>query len=177
MRAWLLAFPLLLLTLFATAAAAQDVTTEEVDGIRNLRRIGTTIACAGAIEARAVPDIARMGFVSIINMRMPEEPGNDVEGSRAAAATAGVRYVHIPWNGQPNDDVANQFLDAITQPDTEPAFVHCAGGGRAATMWMIKRIAVDGWEVERADEEAVALGAGNPDGRRWAAEYALAHRR
>ena len=177
MRASLIAAPLVLLTLLAIPAAGQDVTTEEVDGVRNLRRIGTTIACAGAIEARAVPQIASMGFVSIINLRMPEEPGNDVDGSRAAAEAAGVRYVHIPWNGQPNEEVAGQFLDAITQPGTEPAFVHCAGGGRAATMWMIKRIAADGWDVERATEEAIALGAGNPEGRRWAAEFALANRR
>ena len=174
MRASLIA---VLLALVAVPALGQEVTTEEVDGVRNLRRIGTTIACAGAIEARAVPDIAAMGFVSIINLRMPDEPGNDVDGSRVAAQTAGIRYVHIPWNGQPNEEVAGQFLDAITTPDTEPAFVHCAGGGRAATMWMIKRIAVDGWDVERATEEAIALGAGNPESRRFAAEFARANRR
>lgn len=177
MRASLIAAPLLLLTLLPSPTAAQDVVTEEVEGVRNFRRIGTTIACAGAITADAVPQIASMGFASIINLRMPDEPGNDVDGSRAAAEAAGVRYVHIPWNGQPNEEVAGRFLDAITEDGAEPAFVHCGGGGRAATMWLIKRIAVDGWEVERAEEEAIALGAGNPEGRRFAVEYALANRR
>jgi uncharacterized protein (TIGR01244 family) len=177
MRASLIVAPLVLLTLFATPAIGQDVTTETVEGVRNFRRVGTTIACAGAITPQAVPEIASMGFASIINMRMDDEPGNDVVAARAAADAAGIRYVHIPWNGQPNEDVARQFLEAITSDGTEPAFVHCAGGGRAATMWMIKRIAVDGWEVERASEEAIALGAGNPESRRFAAEYALANRR
>jgi protein tyrosine phosphatase (PTP) superfamily phosphohydrolase (DUF442 family) len=45
---------------------------------------------------------------------------------------------------------ADKFLDAITTKGTEPAFIHCAGGGRATTMWFIKRIAVDHWDAERA---------------------------
>lgn len=176
MRVSLLIAPLVFL-LLQTPGFGQSVTTEDVEGVTNFRRLGTTIACAGAITPQAVPEIASMGFVSIINLRLPEEPGNDVEGSRAAAETAGVRYVHIPWNGMPNPDVAAQFLDAITTDGAEPAFVHCAGGGRAATMWLIKRIAVDGWDVERATEEAIALGAGNPERRRFAIEFAQANPR
>jgi len=168
---------LVVVGLLAGSAFAQDVVREEVEGVRNFARVGTTIACAGAITPSAVPEIARMGFVTIVNLRMPDEPGNDVDAERAAAQAAGVRFEYIPWDGMPNEEVAARFLDAITTDGAEPAFVHCAGGGRAATMWMIKRIAIDHWDVERADTEAVALGAGNPAGRRWAAEYAQAHMR
>ena len=44
-------------------------------------------------------------------------------------------------------------------------------------MWLIKRIAVDRWDVERATEEAIALGQGNPAARQFAIEYAQANRR
>jgi uncharacterized protein (TIGR01244 family) len=168
---------LLLIAVFAGPAFTQSVVTEEVEGVRNFRRIGTTIACAGAITTDAVPEIARMGFASIINLRLAEEPGNDVEGARAAAETAGVNYIHIPWDGSDNFDVFTQFLDAMEQSGVEPAFIHCAGGGRAATMWMIKRISLDHWDVRQAEEEAIALGAGNPERRRFAIRFAQANHR
>ena len=67
-----------LMAMVATIAVpvlAQQVTTESVDGIRNFRRLETTIACAGAITAESVPEIKKFGFVSIINLRLASEPG------------------------------------------------------------------------------------------------------
>jgi hypothetical protein len=56
------------------AAYAQEVTKESVPGIRNLARLQTTVACAGAITPEAVADIRKMGFVSIVNLRLASEP-------------------------------------------------------------------------------------------------------
>jgi hypothetical protein len=39
-------------------------------------------------------------------------------------------------------------------------------------MWLIKRLAVDKWPVERAVAEAEALGQTNPAQRQWAIDYA-----
>lgn len=166
-----------LVGVLAGQALAQDVVTEDVEGVRNFRRIGTTIACAGAITPSAVPEIARMGFVSIINLRLAEEPGNDVEAATAAAEAAGIRYIHIPWDGSDDPVAFTKFLDAISGAGVEPAFVHCAGGGRAATMWLIKRIALDHWDVAQAEEEAIALGATDPERRRFAITFASANHR
>jgi uncharacterized protein (TIGR01244 family) len=163
--------------LLAGPAFGQEVTREEVEGIRNFARVGTTIACAGAISPTAVPDIERMGFSSIINLRRATEQGANVEQEAAAVAATGLKYFHIPYDGSADPAVAGQFLDAITSEGVEPAFIHCAGGSRAATMWLIKRIAVDRWDVERATEEAIALGQGNPTARQFAIEYAQANLR
>ena len=168
---------LVLVGLLAGPAFGQEVTREEVEGIRNFARVGTTIACAGAINPTAVPDIARMGFASIINLRRASEEGANVEQEAAAVAAAGIKYFHIPYDGSADPAVAEQFLDAITADGVEPAFIHCAGGSRAATMWLIKRIAVDRWDVERATEEAIALGQGNPAARQFAIEFAQANLR
>lgn len=168
---------ILLAGLFASPVAGQGVVTEEIAGIRNFRHVGTTIACAGAITPEVVPEIERMGFVSIINLRLASEPGANVEQEEAAVAATGLKYFHIPYDGSANLAVAEQFLDAITSEGAEPAFVHCAGGNRAATMWLIKRIAVDGWDVERATQEAIALGQSNPELRQFAIKYAEANRR
>ena len=86
-----------------------------------------------------------MGFSSVINLRRATEQGANVEQEAVAVAAAGLKYFHIPYDGSADPAVAEQFLDAITSEGVEPAFVHCAGGGRAATMWLIKRIAVDHW--------------------------------
>jgi hypothetical protein len=44
-------------------------------------------------------------------------------------------------------------------------------------MWLIKRIAVDHWDVDRAVKEAVALGQTNEAARTFAIEYAQANKR
>ena len=67
--------------------------------------------------------------------------------------------------------------EGITTKGAEPAFIHCAGGNRAATMWLIKRIAVDHWDVDRATKEATLLGQTNPTMRQFAIDFAQAHRR
>ena len=150
----------------------QQVSKDSVEGIRNMARLETTVACAGAITVDAVPEIKKMGFVSIINLRRASEPGANVEEQTAAARAAGLRYFHVPFDGSPDPVAAEQFLTAITSPGAEPAFIHCGGGNRAATMWLIKRLAVDGWDPDRAIAEAEALGQTSVPLRKFAIEFA-----
>lgn len=157
---------------------AQEATREDVEGITNLHRLQTMVACAGAIKADAIPKVKEMGFVSIINLRQSTEAGADVEAEEAAAKSAGLRYYHIPFSSSsPDPTAADKFLDAITAKGTEPAFIHCAGGGRAATMWFIKRLVVDHWDLDRAEKEASSLGAMSPALKQFAIDYAQAHKR
>ncbi len=160
-----------------TPSSAQNVTRPEVAGSRNFARLETTVACAGATGPEALPEIKKMGFVSVINLRLASEAGAEVEKSEAAAKALGLRYFHVPFDGKPDPKAAAQFLDAITTTGAEPAFIHCAGGNRAATMWLIKRIAVDHWDADRAVKEAAALGQTNLDLRKFAIEYGQAHKR
>jgi uncharacterized protein (TIGR01244 family) len=161
-----------------TTARAQQVTKDSVPGVTNFARVETTVACAGATKVEALPEIKKMGFASVINLRQAEEAGADVEAEAAAAKAAGLRYYHVPFNGtSPQPAAADKFLDAITAKGTEPAFIHCAGGNRAAAMWMIKRLAVDHWTVDRATTEATALGLTSPALKQFAIDYAQAHKR
>jgi uncharacterized protein (TIGR01244 family) len=160
----------------ANAAPRQEVTHEAVPGIRNLARAGTTVACAGVLEpAQAMPAIKKMGFVSVINLREANEPGMDVDKERQAAEAAGLKYVHLPFNyNAPDPKVADRFLEVIAASGTQPAFIHCTAGIRAAAMWMIKRLVVDRWDVDRAGQEAADLGLTSPKLRQWAIDYAKA---
>jgi uncharacterized protein (TIGR01244 family) len=162
----------------AVPAAALEVTRESVPGITNLSRLETVVTCAGAIQATAVPEIKKMGYVSIINLREGSETGANVEEHEAAAKAAGLRYFHIPFNAaSPEPAAVDRFIDVISSEGVEPAFIHCFRGSRAATMWFIKRLVVDHWDTDRAEKEAAALGMSNPALRAFAMTYAQTHKR
>ena len=162
----------------ATPVRAQEVTKEKVEGITNFNRIETTVACSGAIKATAVPEIKKFGFASIINLRQASEDGANLEAEAAAAKAADIRYYSIPFNSSsPDPAAADRFLNAITAKGSDPAFIHCAGGGRAATMWFIKRLVVDHWDVDRAAKEATDLGMTSEKLKQFAIDYALSHKR
>src|SRR5207237_7811030 len=96
---------------------------------------------------------------SIINLRLPTEQGADIEGEAAAAKAAGINFFNIPFNNAAPDPAAvDRFLQTITQPGNQPAFIHCGSGNRAAAMWFVKRVLVDKWDLERAAAEAAGLG-------------------
>ena len=162
----------------ATPVRAQEVTKEKVEGITNFNRIETTVACSGAIKATAVPEIKKFGFASIINLRQASEDGANLEAEEAAAKAADIRYYSIPFNSSsPDPAAADRFLNAITAKGSDPAFIHCAGGGRAATMWFIKRLVVDHWDVDRAAKEATDLGMTSEKLKQFAIDYAQSHKR
>jgi uncharacterized protein (TIGR01244 family) len=167
----------ILFALIAAAAvspvSAQQVTKDTRDGIKNFSRLETTVACAGAITADAMPEIKEMGFVSVINLREAQEPGADIETHRAAAQAAGLRYYHVPFNGaKPDPKAADEFVKIISSKEAAPAFIHCASANRASAMWLIKRIVVDHWDVAKAEAEAAQLGLTNQALKQWAVEYA-----
>ena len=83
--------------LVATAASAQ-VVRQEVPGIRNFAKVESTVACAGAITPGAIPEIKKMGYASIINLRLATEQGADIDANTAAAKAAAIPYYHIPFS-------------------------------------------------------------------------------
>ena len=172
-------YPLLTCALAALVVTlnAQSVTKETVPGVTNFARVETTIACAGATTATAVPGLKQMGYASIINLRQASEPGADIDGEAAAARTAGINFIHLPFNAaSPDPAVVDASLKAVTAPANQPAFVHCASANRAAAMWMIKRIQVDKWDADRAGAEAAALGLTSSALKTFALDYVQAHK-
>ncbi len=171
-----------LVAIFAIAvslgAAQTKVTKESVPGITNYAHIETTVACAGAITPGSVAEIKKMGYSSIINLRLANEPGADIEAEQAAAKAAGIKFVHVPFNGaSPDTATVDRFLKVITEPGTEPAFIHCSGGNRAAAMWFIKRAVVDKWDTNRAMAEATELGFTSQPLKMFAMDYIQAHKK
>jgi len=164
-------------TLLGGLAHAQ-VTKPTVPGVTNFAKLEATIACGGATGPEGVAELKKLGYASIINLRQATEAGADIQAATAAANVAGVRYVHIPMNSAtPDPAVADTFLKAVVDPLNQPVYVHCASGNRAAAMWLIKRLVVDGWDAERASTEATALGLRNEALKKFALEYAASKKK
>ncbi len=169
-----------LAVVLAAGAGAQSgqVTKEPLPGVTNFARLDTTVACAGATTPASMAGIRSLGFASVINLRLATENGADVDAEASAARAAGLRYVHLPFNGaSPEQAVVDAFLAAIKDPANQPAFIHCATGNRAAAMWMVKRVVIDRWDVSRAGEEAAALGLTSGALKQFVLDYLQAHPR
>jgi uncharacterized protein (TIGR01244 family) len=165
-------------SLLAGSAYAQQVSSPTVPGVRNFVKLESTIACGGATTPEGVAELKKLGYASIINLREATETGAEVEAEGAAAKEAGVRYVHLPMNGaKPDPAVADSFLKAVVEPANQPVFVHCGSGNRAAALWLIKRLVVDGWDVERATTEATALGLKSEPLKKFAIDYAASRKK
>lgn len=161
----------------ATSAYAQ-VTKPAVPGVTNFAKLESTIACAGATTPAGVAEVKKLGYASIINLRQATENGAEIDAEAAAATEAGVRFVHLPLNGaSPDPAVVERFLEAVVDPANQPVLVHCASGNRAAALWMIKRMVVDGWDADRASTEAAALGLTNATLKKFAVDYATARKK
>jgi uncharacterized protein (TIGR01244 family) len=151
------------LAIACAVSLTAQVTKESVPGIVNFSKVETTVACAGATTPAALAEVKRMGYASVINLRMTSEAGAEIEAEAAAAKTAGLNYVHLPFNAAaPDPMLVDSFLKAVADARNQPAFIHCASANRAAALWMIKRVEIDKWDVERASAEASALGLTNP---------------
>ena len=163
---------------FGACSVSAQVKKSAVPGVANFAQVETTVACAGATTPESLAAIKKMGFASVINLRLPTEQGANLEAEAAAAKTAGINYWHIPFDGaKPSADVADHFLEVITTPANQPAFIHCASGNRAAAMWMIKRGVVDQWDTDRASEEAAQLGLTSSALKTFAIDYIQSHRK
>lgn len=141
-------------------------------GIETFRPVTTTIACGTNPRPEAMAALRQAGFASVISFSEDTEAGYDRPALERAATDAGLRYVSIPFNTErPDPSAARRFLDVIAAPETSPAFLGCRSGQRAAAMWLIKRVAQEGWPVERAMAEAESLGLKRPELKAFATEF------
>lgn len=166
------------LLVFSLILLPQAPVKESVPGATNVTRVDATIACAGATSPEAYPELKKLGFVSVVSLRREQEAGADIPGAKTAAAAAGLKYIHIPIDPAAITDAdVEAFIKAVTETANQPAYIHCASANRAATMWLIKRVVVDGWDVARATDEAVLIGLTSPALKQFAMDYATSHRR
>ena len=63
------------LAAFVAFPAMAQVQKKEVAGIRNYSRVDATVGCGGAVDPAAMAALKTEGSVSVINLRLANEPG------------------------------------------------------------------------------------------------------
>jgi len=160
-----------------TATLTAQVEKKELAGIRNYSRVDATVGCGGATDPAAMKALKQEGYVAVINLRLANEPGVNIDESRAAAQAAGLKYLHMPFNAaMPDDKVVDNFLTAVADKSNQPVYIHCGSANRVGAMWMIKRVLQDRWAADRAMTEAEAIGLTSPQLKEFASSYIAAHR-
>jgi len=170
-----IAYMLGLVALTMATVTAQE--KQERAGITNFTKVDAVVACGGATEVSALDGLKQDGFKTIINLRLATEQGANIDENRAKAQGLGLTYVHIPLSGSaPDPTAADQFLATIADKANQPVYIHCASASRVGAMWMIKRVLQDGWTVDKALEEAKAIGLRSAPLEQFARDYIASHK-
>ena len=162
----------------ALAAPLAAQTKQDYPGVTNFSRVDATIACGGATEVAALDALRKDGFKTVINLRVATEPGANLEENQAKAKALGLNYVHIPFSaGSPDPKVIAAFLATIADKANQPVFVHCASANRVGAVWLAKRVLQDNYSIEKATQEAKAIGLSNPGLEKFALQYIADHKK
>jgi uncharacterized protein (TIGR01244 family) len=167
-----------LLFLSLAVPAFAQVTKQERPGIVNFSKVDAVVACGGATDTAALEGLKADGFKTIINLRTASEPGANLEQNAARAKELGLKYVSIPFSPQqPDPKAVDTFLAEIANTNNQPVYVHCGSASRVGSFWLVKRVLQDGWSVEKATEEAKAIGLRGEPLEKFALDYIAAHKK
>jgi uncharacterized protein (TIGR01244 family) len=100
--------------------------------------VGDDMFIAGQPTEKALRDLRAKGVTTIVNLRMPEEMARVGFDEAALAKELGIRYVHIPMSGTPENPYGPKALDtfaaAMTSADGK-VLLHCTIAWRASHLW------------------------------------------
>ncbi len=175
LRSWTLAALLCVLTAAPVFAQAGD-SKQTVAGASNFVRVDANFATGGVTVPEAFVTLKQLGYRSVINLRTASEPAADLEGEAKKVGQAGLKYFGLPLSpAAPDPAIVDRFLEIVKDPANQPAYIHCLSGQRANALWMIKRVMVDGWTLEKASAEADALKVTHQGLRSFVATYLREH--
>ena len=178
MRAFQLSFTVGVALFAMTISVLGQVQKKDVAGIVNYSRVDATVGCGGRVSPAAMSALKSEGYVSVINLRQATEADADIDGGRAAAQAAGLKYIHLPFNAaSPDPKVVDSFLAAVADKSNQPVFIHCGSANRVGGLWMIKRVLRDGWDIPRAQTEAETIGLRDAKLTAFATDYIKTHQR
>jgi len=121
-------------------------------GIENFGRISPSYYRGAQPQGQDYADLAALGIKTVINLTsddaLAEEP-NLVE-------RAGMKYVPMPMTTHvpPTTEQLSRFLTLVTDPASQPVYVHCVGGKhRTGVMTAVYRMTQNSWTAAQAFDE------------------------
>jgi protein tyrosine/serine phosphatase len=123
----------------------------ELKGVPNLYRVTENIYRSGQPSAEGFRSLEALGVKTVLNLR-------DLHHDRLrGTALRGVRIKMRAWNPERADIV--RALKILSDKDNGPFLVHCRhGADRTGLIMAMYRMAVQGWEREKAIEEMIDGG-------------------
>src|SRR5262245_47092121 len=95
--------------------------------------------------------LAAFGVKPIIDLR--DDPK---DYAKSLTEQAGMKYINFPLSDKdyPSPETPSKFLTLLSDKDSWPVYVHCAGGRhRTGAMTAVFRMTVQGWDINRAYAE------------------------
>jgi protein tyrosine/serine phosphatase len=144
---------LLLAHSFFANPPAEPLSTKSIP---RFQMIDSGLYRGGQPEREGFEFLQENGIKTVINLRTE----NDEE---LVVKELGMNYVHIPisitpWSKIPEHSI-DQYFEVLSNPANYPIFFHCRrGADRTGAMAGFYRIAAQGWEPEKALNEARKVG-------------------
>ena len=120
--------------------------------IDNFGKVNDTYYRGAQPKGQDYADLAALGVKSVIDLT---DDDNDAT-EPAMVKSAGMKAFRIPMNTHivPSNEQLAQFFKIVNDPANQPVYVHCVGGRhRTGVMTAAYRMALDGWNAEKAFSE------------------------
>ena len=130
----------------------------ELTGISHFLKVTDQVWTGGQPWQEHFPKLKDAGVKVIINLRPRDE--FDAASEEAKVKELGMAYFNIPVSfNEPDELDGDDFLKLTDeQLKNGPVFIHCAVGSRVGAFWLIRRVVRDGWDFDKALEEANKIG-------------------
>ena len=109
----------------------------------NIRHLGPDFAVTGQIALQDLPEVAALGFGTVINNRPDGEAGDQPPSDEVerAARAAGLRYVHLPVvSGAITPEQGRAMREALASAHG-PVLAFCRSGARSGKLYELAQSA------------------------------------
>ena len=143
--------------------------------LSHLRSIPYTYRLDAALTRGSRPDAAKLerlaqrGYKGTINLCREMKGGDAPFNEQARLRTY---HIEIVDGTAPELRQVEEVLSILSEQGNQPNYIHCeAGVGRTGVMVACYRMAIAGWSLSDAYEEAIHFGCAMPDQRRFIEDF------
>jgi tyrosine-protein phosphatase SIW14 len=158
---WLIGAACALVAVMAVGCSSTIPGPLVTKGIPNFVKVDDHVLRGAQPSANGYEELARMGVVTVIDLRQPWERPPSRQEAKAEVEQAHMIYVSNPLNGfsAPSKEQAQHVLNYLSQPTRGSVFIHCEhGADRTGTIIALYRITHDCWTADAAIHEARSYG-------------------
>jgi tyrosine-protein phosphatase SIW14 len=144
--------------LVASALPLLKLEASDLTGVGNFAKVDEHVYRGAQPSDQGFQSLAKLGIVTVIDLR---EPGERAKDEEKVVKAAGMQYISVPMKGMatPSDASVIKVLTLLEDRSTGPVFVHCLrGADRTGGIIACYRVEHDHWQNDRAVAEARSMG-------------------